>query len=472
MFGCGTQYLQTALQCVFTILYTALKLTAEHRFVLCLLMCYNGSMGKKRRNRKKKNRVSIRRSFLTPFLLTLGMVSGTGICGILIWLWVVEPARPVDNSHFQLTWERVEGREKNKPDEQQSEEKIEEIKSTNDKYADVLGDTEYMIENNIYAKDAADPEQVTIAFAGDILFDENYAIMTHVVGNNNIANGITPELIAEMKRADIMMLNNEFPYSDRGEPLEEKQFTFRAKPAAVNYLKDLGVDIVSLANNHAYDYGEPAFLDTMRILEEAGIASVGAGNNLAQARRPVYYIINNMKIAIVSATQIERLDTPDTKGATDSSAGVFRCWNGDNLLETVREAKENSDFVIAYLHWGTENVEEIDWAQEKQAPEVAEAGADLIIGSHPHCLQKIDVVKGVPVIYSLGNFWFNSKQVDTGMVRVTLNEDGLRSFQFVPCRQSGCRTSLLQGEEKKQVLDYMRGLSAGVRIDEEGYVSW
>lgn len=386
--------------------------------------------------------------------------------------WVMAPAKPVDNSHFQLTSEIV----KSGDAEAEAEEiriEIEEILTVNDKYADVLNDPDYMAENNIYAKDAVDPEQVTITFAGDILFDEHYAVMAGVMQNGgDITNGIDPDLIREMKNSDIMMLNNEFPYSDRGEPLEDKQFTFRAKTSAVSYLNDLGVDIVSLANNHAYDYGETAFLDTMSTLEEAGIVYVGAGHNLQEARRPVSYIINNMKIAIVSATQIERLDNPDTKGATDSSAGVFRCWNGDNLLETVREAAKDNDFVIAYLHWGTENVTEIDWAQEKQAAEVAEAGADLIIGAHPHCLQQISIVNGVPVAYSLGNFWFSSKTLDTGMIKVTFNESGLQSYQFLPCLQSGSRTTLLQGEEKKRVIDFMQSISEGVRIDEDGYVTW
>ena len=384
--------------------------------------------------------------------------------------WIMEPARPKVNSHFQLASESETVERKNVVEE---EEQIEEIITVNDKYTDLLNDTDYMVENNIYVKDAAAPEQVTITFAGDILFDEHYAVTARVVqSGGDITYGIDPELIQEMKNADIMMLNNEFPYSDRGEPLEDKQFTFRAKPPTVSYLHDLGVDIVSLANNHAYDYGETAFLDTLAILEDAGIVYVGAGRNLQEARKPVCYIINNIKIAIVSATQIERLDNPDTKGATDSSAGVFRCWNGDNLLETVREARENNDFVIVYLHWGTENVEEIDWAQEKQASEVAEAGADLIIGTHPHCLQPIDIVKGVPVVYSLGNFWFNSKTLDTGLIKVALDENGLQSCQFIPCLQSGSRTVLLQGEEKQRVIDYMQGLSGGVHIDGDGYITW
>ncbi len=422
-------------------------------------------MGKKKKRRRKQNRVSISRNFLKPFLLTFCVVLAAGVTALAVYQWVVEPAKTRDNSHFQIAWETMEPGSRT---EEEKETQIEEILTVNDKYTDVLNDAEYMIENNLYAKDASDSETVTITFAGDILFDENYAIMTRVVGNNEISNGIAPELIAEMKSADIMMLNNEFPYSDGGTPTEEKQFTFRARPSTVSYLNDLGVDIVSLANNHAYDYGETAFLDTMTTLEEAGITYVGAGRNLQEARRPVYYIINNMKIAIVSATQIERLDNPDTKGATDSGAGVFRCWNGDKLLETVREARENSDFVIVYLHWGTENEETIDWAQEKQAAEVAEAGADLIVGSHPHCLQQISVVRGIPVMYSLGNFWFNSRTMDTGILKVAIDENGLRSYQFIPCLQSGSRTTPLQGAEKKRIIDHMREISVRVQIDDAG----
>lgn len=429
-------------------------------------------MGKKNQKQKKQNRIGISHSFLKPFLITFCVVTVIGIIGIAAYRWVMEPAKPVDDSHFQLTKEVVERKDR-VGDEAEIEIEIEEILNVNDKYADVLNDPEYMAENNIYAKDAASQDQVTITFAGDILFDEHYAVMARMIQNGgDISDGIAPDLIREMQRADIMMLNNEFPYSDRGEPLEDKQFTFRAKPSAVSYLNDLGVDVVSLANNHAYDYGETAFIDTMTTLEDAGIVYVGAGRNLQEARQPVSYIINDIKITIVSATQIERLDNPDTKGATDSSAGVFRCWNGDNLLETVRNARENSDFVIVYLHWGTENVDTIDWAQEKQAAEVAEAGADLIIGDHPHCLQQISVVKGVPVIYSLGNFWFNSKTLDTGMVKVTLNEEGLLNYQFIACKQSGSRTELLQGEEKQRVLDYMQSISEGVHIDGDGYVTW
>lgn len=420
--------------------------------------------------RKQKRRR--RSNFIRPFFITLMIVVAVGLTAIFSFLWIIEPARTRTTSHFQLTREKIDyGNMDSEAVQTNEQEQIEEILNVNDKYTDILNDPDYMVANNIYAKDANDPSLVSIAFAGDILFDSNYAVMSKLLANGgDISAGVDPALINEMRSVDIMVLNNEFPYSDRGEPTPEKKFTFRARPQTVSYLGDMGVDLVSLANNHAYDFGENAFFDTMETLEGAGIAYMGAGRNLEEARRPVYYIINNIKIAFVAATQIERLDNPDTRGATESSAGVFRCWNGDNLLETVREAKENSDFVIVFLHWGTENVETIDWAQEKQAPEVVEAGADLVIGAHPHCLQQIDMVNGVPVMYSLGNFWFNSRTVDTGMVKVTLNENGLQSLQFVPCLQSGCRTSLVQGEEKSRILNYMRSLSGGIQIDDEGYV--
>lgn len=429
-------------------------------------------MSKKRRKKRKIQKVHKRRKrfsicydFLRPFVMTFSIVMVIGVWLMVAYTWIIAPASLEDYSHFQLTKETVAYDD--------VEEQVSEILDANEEYLDILNDPEYMAENNIYAKDAKEPDRITITFAGDILFDENYAVMSTVMQNGgDISSAIAPDLIQEMKSADIMMINNEFPYSDRGTPTENKQFTFRAKPSTVSYLDDLGVDLVALANNHAYDYGEDAFVDTIATLKEAGVTYVGAGHNLEEARRPVYYIIDNMKIAFVAATQIEKSDYPDTKGATETSAGVFRCWNGDDLIETVKEAKENSDFVIVYLHWGTENAEAIDWAQEKQAPEVAAAGADLIIGDHPHCLQKIDVVQGVPVIYSLGNFWFNSKTVDTGMVKVTLNRDGLQSYRFIPCLQSGCKTTLLQGEEKDRVLAYMRSISGNVQIDEDGYVTW
>lgn len=431
------------------------------------VLCYIGIMGKRKIKKTKLKRKS---NFIRHFCITLAFALAIGLFGIFSYLWYCS-GTDTDAQNQPPSREVIAVM----PSENGKEEKDTEQETDimqGGKYADVLQDEEYMEANRIYAKKAADAGCVTITFAGDILFDPNYAVTATLIQNGgDIGKVIAPDLIEEMQAADIMMLNNEFTYSDRGEALPEKQFTFRAKPEYVSYLYDLGVDIVSLANNHTYDYGELAFLDTLQTLKDAGMPFVGAGVNLEEAAAPVYFIVNDMKIAFVSATQIERLDNPDTKGATESAPGVFRCWNVEKLLQTVEKAKAESDFVIVYIHWGTENQEETDWAQDKQAHELVEAGADCIIGDHPHVLQRIEIINGVPVIYSLGNFWFNSRPLDTGMVKVTLTEDGLQSYQFIPCLQSGCRTVALNGEEKERALGEMRRMSEGVQIDADGYVA-
>ncbi len=343
------------------------------------------------------------------------------------------------------------------------------------RYADLLADPEYMEAYRIYQKDTNQEDEVTLLFAGDILFAESYAPIGRIRARaGGIADSFSPEALEFMLNADIFMVNNEFPYSNGGSPTPDKQYTFRAKPESADMLYEMGVDIVSLANNHAYDYGESAFLDTLDTLENIKMPYVGGGRNLTEALRPVYFIANDLKIAYVSATQIERLDTPDTKGATETTPGTCRSWKKEELervLAVIKEAKENSDFVVVYMHWGTENVDQPDWAQKEQAPLLAQAGADLIIGDHPHCLQGITYEGEVPVFYSLGNYLFNSRDLDTCLVQAAIDANGLKSLRFIPGRQQNCSVFLHSGSEKERVLSYMRSLSPGVAIDGEGYIT-
>lgn len=316
-------------------------------------------------------------------------------------------------------------------------------------------------------------DEAVLLFAGDILFDDSYAMMASLrQRGGDMAKCFSEEALREMKAADVFMLNNEFTYTDRGEPTPGKQFTFRAKPENAALLHELGVDIVSLANNHSYDYGEISLLDSLEALEGIDMPYVGAGRNLEEASKIVYFYAGNQKIAYLSATQIERLGNPDTKGATQSAPGVFRCFSETEIFDRIAEAKENSDFVIVYVHWGTEKTEQPDWAQPGLAKSLAGAGADMIIGVHPHVLQPLANVNDTPVIYSLGNYWFNSATLDTCLVKVTVKDGEMRSCQFLPARQSGCYTKLLFGGEKEAVLAYMRGISPTVAIDAEGYVSF
>lgn len=340
------------------------------------------------------------------------------------------------------------------------------------RYGAVLADAAGMQAMNAVEVESGPDGSVTFAFAGDILFDNGYSPMVRLKQRGgDIDSCFSADLMAEMGAADVFMVNNEFTYTGRGAPTEGKQYTFRARPEHVNYLKDLSVDVVSLANNHAYDYGEVSLTDTLDTLTEAGIPYVGAGRDLEEASKPLYLMTKDLKIALISATQIERQDNPNTRGAGENTPGVFRCWNPERLYETIEQAKEESDFVIVYIHWGTENTTELDWAQREQAAGIAEAGADLIIGDHPHCLQEIGYVNGVPVVYSLGNYWFNSRALDTCMIKAVIAPEGLKSLQFLPARQEDCYTKLLTDSEAARVIGYMNNLSGTAALDENGFVT-
>lgn len=442
-------------------------------------MCYTIIMKKGKNSKNQKlNKRPAKRKPVWVFVITLSAV-------ILLGLVIIAVMRtaPSESASWQETLDGGEEKEgleikeekttpfwENTPKEQETMAAAATPK--NSRYSEELADVEYRKANRIYAWEAEREDEVTIGFIGDILFDDEYAIMAKLLQRGaTINDGVSDGMLEQLLGVDILVANNEFPYTNRGVPTEGKTFTFRADTKTVAYLHDMGVDAAVLANNHIYDFGEEGLFDTLDTLTEAGIPYVGAGRNLEEASAPIYYIVNDMKIALVAATQIERLENPDTKGATENSAGVFRCLNPDKLCEVVKQAKENSDFVIVYIHWGTENVTEPDWAQLDQAPKIAQAGADLIIGDHPHCLQGITYIEDTPVVYSLGNFWFNSKTLDTGMVKVALDQDGLKNLQFIPALQSDCKVDLLYGEEKERVLSDMRVLSPGVNIDQDGYVS-
>ena len=347
---------------------------------------------------------------------------------------------------------------------------------TSGKYTDLLNDPERMAAENCYPLDDGGDGVITLRFAGDVLLDDSYAIAAYqreLSGGYIIAeNAFDDTMLSLMRGADIFMLNNEFTYTLRGEPTPEKQFTFRAFPADVSLLNDIGTDIVTLANNHAYDYGEISLIDSMDTLKNAGIAYAGAGRNIDEASSPVYFVNDDVRIAIIASTQIERMPNPDTKGATADAPGVFRSMDLAELTAAINEAKEVSDYVIVFTHWGTEGAAEPDWSQNEQAPLIAEAGADLIIGAHPQELQKIAWQGYTPVFYSLGNYLFNSKTLDTCLAEINLDSsDGsLLSVRFIPALQSGCRVTSYEGEEYAAALERMRALSPEVNIDDEGYV--
>lgn len=314
-------------------------------------------------------------------------------------------------------------------------------------------------------------EEVTLIFGGDFLLDPDYAIMANILlQEDGILDSIDEAILGEMIGADICALNNEFPYTLRGEPLEGKTFTFRADPAYANLLHDIGVDLVSIANNHVFDYGEVGLTDTLAALDAAGIDRIGAGVNLDEASAPAYYEINGVKVGIVAATEIEGYENPDTRGATESLSGVFRCLDTTNLENQIRIMKEEVDVVIVFVHWGVEGTDELNWKQQDHAQSIVDAGADLIVGAHSHCMQPIDYIDGVPVVYSLGNFLFNSGVGETALLKIEVTPDGIENLSLIPARQGNCKVYAMTSNESSAFYAYMESISPNITIDENGNI--
>ena len=322
-------------------------------------------------------------------------------------------------------------------------------------------------------EESQNPYDFTICFAGDINLDEAWSTTQFLnQQENGIKDCISEELMDHTKQADIMCLNNEFTYSENGSPMEGKMYTFRANPERVSVLQEMGVDIVKLANNHVFDYGEQALLDTFTTLEEANIEYVGAGRNLEEAMEPVYFELDGKKVAFVAASRAEKYKM--TPQATEDSAGILRCYDTALFLETIAEAKENADFVIAYVHWGTEYSYDLEEVQLITGKDYLNAGADAVIGAHSHCLQGMEYYEGKPIVYSLGNYWFNEKTLDTMLIDLHFYGDDDQQqleVQVIPAIQSGHRTTIVkEAEEQERVYSLLEDISINVEIDFEGRV--
>ena len=315
-------------------------------------------------------------------------------------------------------------------------------------------------------------EKTTVmTFGGDICFADNYVVMQHLkTTEHGLTDCIDPEWAKVMRDADLAMLNNEFTISRRGAPMAGKAYTFRADPVHTALYQELGVDFVTLANNHAYDFGEDAFLDTLDALTAHGIDYAGGGRNAEEAQRPFYYLVDGRKIAFVSATRAEKhILTPE---AGEDSSGVFRCYDPERLLEVIAEAKANSDYVVLFVHWGTEHTDVLEEVQKTTSHAYIDAGADLLIGTHAHQLQGIEFYKGKAIFYNLGNFWFDHYDIETGLVKFALAPDGEENFYFLPGMQTGCVTSYELGTPLgREILDHLAGYLPGIRIDDDGRIT-
>ncbi len=337
--------------------------------------------------------------------------------------------------------------------------------------------TQQQTEHTNNATEEIEPDlheyDFTVCFGGDISLDES-AVTTDRLDNseNGIYDCISPELIAIMQQADLMCLNNEFTYSTNGSPMEGKAYTFRAHPNRVGVLQEMGVDIVLLANNHVYDYGRQAMLDTFETLENAEIDYFGAGENLEEAMKPVYYEIDGKKIAFVGASRAEKYKM--TPQATEDSPGILRCYDTELFLEVIKEADANADFVIANVHWGTEYSYDLEDVQLTTGKAYLDAGADIIVGGHSHCLQGMEYYDGKPILYSLGNYWFNGKTLDSMLVELHFYGNDLEQnleVSVIPAIQSEARTRIVTDlEEQERIYSFLEDISINVEIDEFGVV--
>lgn len=339
-----------------------------------------------------------------------------------------------------------------------------------DRYEGLLEDEETAAQNNIYMREGKKKGETEITIAGDLCLTEDGFVIDKYDTVNDLKQCISPEILQITNESDLFYVNHEYTISDRGTPLAGKYYTFRAKPERMSILKEMGTDIVSLANNHVYDYGEEALLDTVDLLEKASIPYVGGGRNIDEAKRPIYFIINGIKIGFVGSSNGERIRY--TPQATEESAGILRAYDTTEYNQVIREASMECDYLIAYIHWGTEDSNYLNSDQQRWGREFLASGADIVIGGHPHVLQGIEYVDGKPIIYSLGDFWFNHETKYTGVLKLNIQYDGLKEMSFVPCLQRDFTTQYLHTEEEQRKLyDFLEGLSPNIQIDSKGIIT-
>ena len=339
-----------------------------------------------------------------------------------------------------------------------------------DTYEGKLKDEATAAKNHIYEKKAAENGTVQITAAGDLCLEEDGYVLDYYDTVNDLSKCISKTILDQTNAADIFFLNHEYCISDRGTPLEDKYYVFRAKPERMKLLEQMGTDIVSIANNHIYDYGADAMDDTINLLDQAKITHVGGGTNLDEAKQPTYYIINGIKIGFVAASEGEQYKfTPE---ATDSTTGILTSYDTTEYNQVIADASKECDYLIAYVHWGTEDEDMYNSTQTEHGKEFLKSGADIVIGGHPHVLQGIEYTEDGPIVYSLGDFWFNDETKYTGLLNLEITSEGLKQMSFTPCEQKDSQTQYLNNAESQRALfDHLQKISPNITIDDTGVIT-
>jgi poly-gamma-glutamate synthesis protein (capsule biosynthesis protein) len=265
---------------------------------------------------------------------------------------------------------------------------------------------------------------VTLVFAGDIVLDD--------AAGELIARGGDPfaDVAKVFKDADIRLGNLECVVATTGSA-GDKNFTFRAHPRVLPVLKR-HFDALALANNHSGDFGREAFAEMLALLPQSQLGYFGGGRNLTEAHTPMVFERNGLRIAVLGYSEF----MPRSFEADFNAPGV--AWSEDEqVVADIKEARSfyRADLVIPVMHWGWENEVLANTRQRQLARLMIDAGADAVIGGHPHVTQDIELYQGKPVIYSVGNFVMketdNPRQRQAWVLRLQLTPQGVTGFNTV-----------------------------------------
>lgn len=300
--------------------------------------------------------------------------------------------------------------------------------------------------------------EFTIAAVGDIMLGGRAEPFLKEHGPGYPFRSVLPVL----RQADVVVGNLESPISTRGEAVKNKKFTLRAGPLAAEALKEAGVRVVSLANNHAMDFGPLALQDTLATLSENGILFSGAGMNLDDARSPALLRAGGRTLAFLSYS----LTFPLEFFAAPARPGTAPGYS-DYVKEDIRKARARADIVVVSFHWGAEVMFAAKDYQVALGRKAVDWGADLVLGHHPHVLQELEVYKGRLIAYSLGNFVFGSESSRTNtsiILLCTFKGNTFMKAVAVPLDVNNYRVSyqprVLTGAEGAAVLDWLAAASS------------
>ena len=310
----------------------------------------------------------------------------------------------------------------------------------------------------------AEEQEATLLFAGDLFLTD---LLQSKYNQQGISAAASDSLLSVLREADIFMLNEEFPFGTTGEPMEEKEYTFRVDPSYSTVLSELGVDIVTLANNHMLDFGRGPLTETLNTLDQAGIAHVGAGENLDEAKTLKTFEMGGRTIGFLGAS---RVIPEHSWNASSGSSGLFTTYDAAALVEQIQKAEESCDFTVVYVHWGIEKNTQPEEYQKTLARQYIDAGADAVIGAHPHVLQGIEFYQGKPIFYSLGNFIFSNGAYETMLVELTVGGTETE-IRLIPCVSEANQMRLLEESAWPAFYQNLESLSFGITIGDDGTVS-